>query len=75
MTDKQERSPEPTVERIDLPIGTHVVNVPQRVTDYLRSLGADRTPLLSGTRVWLRSDNDKLVLHLGDVELGAVDEV
>jgi hypothetical protein len=52
-----------------LPIGTHVVSVPPNVVSYLEALKAGQNPLLDGTRIWLRRDKEKLVLHLGDVDV------
>ena len=51
-----------------VPVGTHVIAVPDSLADQLKDLDTAPVGALVGTRVWLEQRQGKLFLHLGDVE-------
>ena len=55
-------------------VGGHTIKVPSKVGSYLRSLARDQTPNVDGTRVWLQHRKEEYLLHIGDVDVGSLDE-
>lgn len=57
-----------------VPVGTHVVRVPSRVSAHLQSMRDEEIPALDGTRVWIGHSEAGLELHLGDVDRSTLED-
>jgi hypothetical protein len=73
-TEQQSDTAPAAAPPVNLPLGTHTINVPSHVAAYIQSLAGEKIPALDGTRVWMRRKKDAFVLHLGDVELGTLED-
>jgi hypothetical protein len=58
---------------VSVPVGRHVLPLPAALAEDIAGAGADLSGVLDGTRVWLRRSNNRLILHVGDIDFSTLD--
>jgi hypothetical protein len=58
----------------EIPVGRQTIALPPSLAPTLAALPAGARPELVATRIWFEHARGRLVLHIGDVEAGRLDE-
>jgi hypothetical protein len=58
---------------VNVPVGRHVLPLPAALAEDIAGAGTDLSGVLDGTRVWLRRSNNRLILHVGDIDSSTLD--